>query len=118
DPAGEDLVGEGRLDEALDRLAHRPRTQRSLPSAVRDEVIDEAGSGAEGDLPLLPQPARRIREEQRGDARDLVAAEWREDEPLVEPSPQLRRERGARLLESARNSRMCSGRRLRGGVCR
>src|SRR5207245_7786015 len=103
--AGEDLVGERGLDEPLDRLPHGSRSQCELVSTGGDQVIDEPGTGAEGDAALLPQPAGAVREEEWRDLRHLDARARSEHELLVQPSPQLRWKGGARLLQSARRLR-------------
>src|SRR5206468_8634504 len=103
---GEDLVRERRLDQPLDDLPHRPRTERRLPAALRDQVIDEARTAAKGDAPLVPEPARAVREQELRDAGHLVSRERREDQPLVEPPPQFRRKRRARDLQRTSSLRV------------
>src|SRR6266568_1956489 len=99
--AREDLLRDRRLDEPLHRAPHRARAERGIPAAVVEEVRDRGVRRGEADLPLALEPARGLREEEARDPRHVLARERLEDDPLVEPVPELRRDRAARRVEHA-----------------
>src|SRR5690606_31785462 len=90
--AAQEGFRQGRLDQALDGTAQGARAEAGIAVGTREYVLDHVLAELQEDPPILAEAIRQSRQVVPGDGAQLLLSQGREEEALVDPVPEFRRD--------------------------
>ena len=89
DLVGEDHLGDGALDTALDCMTHRASAKLAVVAPMTDEVGDDLVGKVEADASFLFEALSAVLKLKDRDLCDFILTKGEEDEAFIDTVPEL-----------------------------